>query len=104
MPGGKLLAAAARAARSSAVAREALRLDRHDGGSRMIGDRFERRLRVGGRCDLRRRLVSLPSFTRLCAQPKRVRSKPDAKTSPQRNATTIAAPKRAREYRWTYWT
>src|SRR5438105_15498022 len=36
--------------------------------------------------------------TRDCAQLKRVRSKPDAKRSPQRNATTIAAAKPAREF------
>src|SRR4051794_36435423 len=36
--------------------------------------------------------------TRPCAQPKRVRSKPDAKMSPHMNATTIAAPNFARVY------
>src|ERR1051325_6319004 len=39
------------------------------------------------------------ALTRPCAQLKCVRSKPEAKTRPQKNATTIAAPKRAREYR-----
>src|SRR5262249_37498456 len=38
-------------------------------------------------------------LTRPCAQLKCVRSNPDAKIKPQRNATTIAAPKRARVYR-----
>src|ERR1043166_5185246 len=40
----------------------------------------------------------VPVLTLPWAHPNRVRSKPDAKTSPQKNATTIAAPKRAREY------
>src|SRR3954466_2832964 len=42
-------------------------------------------------------LVAEP-FTLPWGHPKRVRLNPDAKTSPQTNATTIAAPKRAREY------
>ena len=45
-------------------------------------------------------LVGVP---RACAQPKCVRSKPDAKTRPHRKATTIAAPKRAREYLVDIW-
>jgi hypothetical protein len=39
------------------------------------------------------------AFTRACAQLNRVRSNPDAKISPHRNATATAAPRRAREKR-----
>ena len=46
---------------------EALRLDRDDGRARVIGDGLERRLRLGGRGDLRRRGLGRRR-TRDCAQ------------------------------------
>ncbi len=53
---------------------------------------------AGATCDALG-FVAFVEPTRPCAQLKCVRSKPDAKISPQKNATTTAALKRAREKR-----